>query len=229
MTMTFPAHSGMRIAFASALATVTWIANATTSSADSGPGEPGLPPATAEQPAIPALPPPSQVGNPLALAGTEQGPGGIPTNLSITGNTALIGQNTAPAAPGGHGPIITPGTNALNNQYLLPQNLQPAPPGKGEIYEVAPGEENSDVAGGNYLRRLWHQYQDSELKGGLLGRRPKEELNQPMPDTAPPRGTRIPGLGDDSHGPAPEQWHWTPPDQPLNRPVLPTPAAPEYA
>ena len=225
MTMTLLTHSGISTALASALATAALVANAATSSADPGPAEPGPSSTTAEQPVAAAgPPPPSQIGNPLALAGTEQGPGGIPTNLSVTGDTTLLGQNTAPAAPTGNGPIITPGTNALNNQYLLPQNLKPAVPGKGEIYEVAPGAENADVTGGDYLKRLWHQYQDGDLKGGLLGRRPKEELSQPIPDTAPPQGTRIPGLGDDSHGPTPEQWHWTPPDQPEDRTASPIPA-----
>ncbi len=219
---------GMSTVFASPLAIAALVANVATSSAVPQPEEPGPRSVTADQPAATAVPPPpSQIGNPLALAGAEQGPAGIPTSLSITGDTALIGQHIAPAAPGSNGPVIAPGPNALNNQYLLPQNLKPSAPGGGEIYEVAPGGENADVAGADYLRRLWHQYQNGDLKGGLLGRRPKEELNQPIPDTAPPQGTRIPGLGDDSHGPAPEQWHWTPPDQPEVQPALPTLTAPD--
>ena len=216
MTLSVP-RSWVRIGLASALAAGVLAASSAICAADPGSDEPGQPPAPASPagpPAPPMPPPPSQIGNPLAMAGTEQGPGGIPTNLAITGDTALIGQNSAPAAPGGRGPITTPGTNALNNQYLLPQNLKPAEPGKGEIFEVSPGEENADIAGSDYLRRLWHQYQGGQLKGGLLGRRPKDELTQPIPDTAPPPGTRIPGLGDDSQGPAPEQWHWAPPEPP---------------
>lgn len=225
--MSFPVTSPIKIGCASALAAATLVASSATCAADPGvdqPGPPPIPAAPAEPLGPPPPPPPSQIGNPLAIAGTEQGPGGIPANLSIVGDTALIGQNSAPAAPGNSGPITNPGTNALNNQYLLPQNLRPAEPGKGEIYEIAPGEENADIAGGDYLRRLWHQYQGGQLKGGLLGRRPKEELNQPIPNTAPPPGTRIPGLGDDSQGPAPEQWHWSPPEPPES-PAKPPPTA----
>jgi hypothetical protein len=63
------------------------------------------------------------------MAGTEQGPGGVPAHLGITGDPRMLGQNVAPAAPGAPGPVTVPGANALNNQYLLPQNLKPAEPG----------------------------------------------------------------------------------------------------
>ncbi|WP_139360657.1 hypothetical protein [Mycobacterium sp. D16R24] len=222
--MMLPALSSLRIGVAAALTAAALVVTAATCEADPGPDVPEQPIAPVRPPGLPEPPPPSQIGNPLAMAGTEQGPGGVPTNLGIAGDPSLLGQNTVPAAPGGAGPVTVPGANALNNQYLLPQNLMPAEPGKGEIYGVAPGEENADVAGGDYLRRLWHQHQDGQLGGGLLGRRPKEELNQPLPGTAPLPGTRIPGLGDDAQGPAPEQWHWTPPEQPENAPVVPPPA-----
>lgn len=165
-------------------------------------------------------PPPSGIGNPLALAGSDQGPGGLPGNLPIAGNPNLLGQNAAPAAPGAAGPVNTPNLNPLNLQYTLSQNLEPAAPGQGQQYEVEPGHENDDVGKGEYIKRFWHRFQDGQFNGGMVGRRPKEELNQPLPGTAPPQGTRIPGLGDDSQGPAPEQWHWEPP---------PPPEAPEGA
>lgn len=219
-----------KIGVAAALAAGALFASAASAMADPGPEDPGPPPAPAAAapappgpPGPPAPPPASQIGNPLALAGTEQGPGGIPNNLSIVGNPDLIGQNTAPAAPGSNGPVVTPGTRALNNQYLLPQNLKPAEPGKGEVRGVEPGEENADIGGGDYLHRLWSDYQGGQLKGGLLGRRPKEELSQPLPDTAPPPGTRIPGLDSDSQGPAPEHWG---PEPTMSPPPPPAPEAP---
>ncbi|WP_099051799.1 hypothetical protein [Mycobacteroides salmoniphilum] len=215
----------VKIGVAAALAASALFSSAATAGADPGEPDPAPAPAAAPPPAAPPgppePPPPSQIGNPLAMSGTEQGPGGIPTNLSIVGNPNLIGQNLAPAAPpalGATSPVVTPNTRALNNQYLLPQNLMPAAPGKGEVYGVAPGEENADVSGGEYLGRLIHGVQDGQWRGGIVGRGTKESLNQPLPGTAPPPGTRIPGLGDDSQGPAPEQWHWTPPDVPEGAP-----------
>lgn len=221
--MMLPAPSILRMGLAAALAAAALLSSATTCAADPGPEVPDQPIAPVRPPGLPEPPPPSQIGNPLAMAGTDQGPGGVPAHLGITGDPSMLGQNVAPAAPGGTGPVTVPGANALNNQYLLPQNLKPAEPGKGELYGVDPGEEHADVSGGDYLRRLWHQHQDGQLGGGLLGRRPKEELNQPLPGTAPPPGTRIPGLADDSQGPAPEQWHWTPPEQPDNLPPAASP------
>lgn len=219
----------VKIGVAAALAASALLASAATATAD--PVEPApAPVAPAVPPGPPEPPPASQIGNPLALSGTDQGPGGIPTNLAIVGNPNLIGQNptpSAPAAPGADVPVVTPNTRALNNQYLLPQNLQPAEPGKGEIYGVNPGEENADVSGRDYLGRLVHGVQDGQWRGGIVGRGTKESLNQPLPGTAPPPGTRIPGLGDDSQGPAPDQWHWTPPEAPEGAPPVPgTPPPP---
>ncbi|MUM18401.1 hypothetical protein BI330_18455 [Mycobacterium sp. CBMA 623] len=218
----------MQIGVAAALAAGVLLGSAATAAAEPEPVEPGAPaPAAAPlPPGPPAPPPPSQIGNPLALTGTEQGPGGLPQNMQIVGNANLIGQNATPAAPGSNAPVVTPGTNALNNQYLLPQNLKPAEPGKGEMRGVQPGEENADISGGDYLHRLWSDYQDGQLKGGLLGRRPKDELSQPLPDTAPPPGTRIPGLDSDSQGPAPEHWGPEPTMSPPPPPQVPAPPAP---
>lgn len=217
----------VKIGVAAALAASALFSSAETAGADPGEPDPAPAPAPAAPPGPPEPPPPSQIGNPLALSGTEQGPGGIPTNLAIVGNPNLIGQNPAPAAPAAPGvetPVVTPNTRALNNEYLLPQNLKPAEPGKGEIYGVNPGEEKADISGGDYLGRLVRGVQDGQWRGGIVGRGTKESLNQPLPGTAPPPGTRIPGLGDDSQGPAPEQWHWTPPEAPEG--AAPAPGAP---
>lgn len=123
----------------------------------------------------------------------------------------MLAQNNTPSAPGTSPDTQrAPNTNALNNQYLMPQNIKPAAPGQGQLFDVEPGEENADLTKTEALKHLWHGYQNGQYRGGFVNRGNKETLNQPLPGTAPPPGTRIPGLGDDSQGPPPEQWHWTP-------------------
>jgi hypothetical protein len=86
--------------------------------------------------------------------------------------------------------------NAFNNSYLLPQTLKPSAPGKGTVYDVAPGEENADIAGIDWLKRMHHMHVDGYLNGGLLGQMPQSQLGEPLPGTAPPPGAAIPpGLG----------------------------------
>lgn len=189
--------------------------------ADPGPGVPGVPGYGDPSELPPDVPPPSTIGSPLAQStGPAGGPAGLPAALpDLSGNAAnefVLAQNPAPAVPSGAPPenAVVPNLNPLNNQYMLPRNTKPAAPGQGQLYDVAPGDENADNTKTQYLQHLWHGYQDGMWQGTLVGRRPKAELNEPLPGTAPPPGTRIPGLGDDSQGPPPEQWHWAPPEPP---------------
>ena len=68
----------------------------------------------------------------------------------------------------------------------------PAAPGKGEQFDVAPGEENADVSKREWLGRYIDLYRAGDLKGGLLGQVPQEQLGEALPGTAPPPGTNIP-------------------------------------
>jgi len=84
----------------------------------------------------------------------------------------------------------------ITNSYLLAQNLVPSAPGQGTMYDVAPGEENANLSGIDWLKRMHHMHVDGYLKGGLLGQVPQSQLGEPLPGTAPPPGTNIPaGLG----------------------------------
>lgn len=193
------------IAVAGVLAIGAAFASPATAAAEPPPEIPAGPAVPVPPPA--PLPPPSTVGGTLAQNGLPAGPGGIP-DLSGTGNDYLLGQNPLPAAPGG-APGTPPPMNALNNAYLLPQNLEPSAPGQGTVFGVAPGDENADISGVQYLKRLYASYQEGGLTGGLLGRRPHAQLGEPLPGTAPPPGTAMPpGLGQAL------------PDQP---PILPPP------
>ncbi len=157
-----------------------------------------------EPPSDPAVPPTSTVGSTLAQNGA---PGAGRPDISAYGNALALAQNPAPAAPGG-APATPPNLNAFNNQYLLPQNLAPSAPGQGQIFGVAPGDENGSTTFLEYLKRLHASYRAGGLKGGLLGQMPQEQLVEPLPGTAPPPGTNIPvGLGQ-------------------NLPDIPTPQAP---
>lgn len=159
------------------------------------PIEPGLAPAAPPPPA-PAVP---VIGMPLGpnglavLAQTgapEAGPLGVPPVTGLDSSTVL-GQNLVPSVPGG-GPGISPSLNVFNNAYGLPQNEVPSAPGQGTQFDVAPGQENSDVSRREWLGRYIDMYRDGRLRGGLLGQSPQEQLGQPLPGTAPPPGTNIP-------------------------------------
>lgn len=159
------------------------------------PVEPGLAPAAPPSPA-PAVP---VIGMPLGpnglavLAQTgapEAGPLGMPPVTGLDSSTVL-GQNLVPSVPGG-GPGISPSLNVFNNAYGLPQNEVPSAPGQGTQFDVAPGQENSDVSRREWLGRYVDMYRDGRLRGGLLGQSPQEQLGQPLPGTAPPPGTNIP-------------------------------------
>lgn len=104
----------------------------------------------------------------------------------------MLAQNNTPSAPGTSPDTQrAPNTNALNNQYLMPQNIKPAAPGQGQLFDVEPGEENADLTKTEALKHLWHGYQNGQYRGGFVNRGNKETLNQPLPGTAPPPGTRI--------------------------------------
>jgi hypothetical protein len=128
----------------------------------------------------------------LAQRGDPSTPGhfGLPDSFDY--NPAdLIGQNAKPSPPGGVA-VSAPSLNAFNNAYALPQNEKPSAPGQGTQVGVAPGDENSDISGTDYLRELRTLYHNGNLKGGLLGQTDQSQLGAPLPDTAPPPGTNLP-------------------------------------
>jgi hypothetical protein len=129
-------------------------------------------------------------------------------------NELLLGQNPVPSAPGG--PTGTPpNLNFFNNGYLLPQNEVPSAPGEGQLFDVAPGQENADISRTDYLKRIWHLYQSDRLRGALLGQMPQEQLGAPLPGTAPPPATNIPpGLTPPEPPPPPEPLPPTPASAP---------------
>ncbi|MDT5288495.1 MAG: hypothetical protein QOF88_3384 [Mycobacterium sp.] len=163
-------------------------------------------------PADPAPPPPPPgptipiIGAPVGPAGFDvlaqngvpsAGPGnlGAPPVYGIDG-TSVLAQTAAPSLPGAVG--TPPNLNVFNNAYGAGAlNEVPAAPGKGEQFDVAPGQENADVSRREWLGRYIDLYRAGDLKGGLLGQVPKDQLGEPLPGTAPPPGTNIPsGLGE---------------------------------
>ena len=131
--------------------------------------------------------------NVLGQQGQEPVQGSLGAPVGITGldRSTVLGQNLVPSAPGA-GPGVVPNLNVFNNAYGLPQNDVPSAPGQGQQFDVAPGEENSDVSRRQWLGRYIDLYRDGRLKGGLLGQMPQEQLGQPLPGTAPLPGTNIP-------------------------------------
>lgn len=203
------------IAVAGALAAGAAVASSATAAADPPPPPPAPPvPIPPPAPPVPQGPPVPMLGaplgpnglSPLAQSGVPAaGPFGIPD--PTTGSEYLLGQNPAPAAPGGPPGAPPPNLSAFNNAYLLPQNEVPSAPGEGTLFGVATGQESANLSGLDYIKRWWHLYQDDRLKGSLLGQVPQDQLGAPLPGTAPPPGTSLPpGL--------------TPPEPP----VVPTPA-----
>lgn len=140
---------------------------------------------------VDASPPPEPLtyrdalrAGPLAQSNdTAPGIAGLP-DLSGLGPELLLGQTSVPALPG-TAPSAIPNPNALNNSYLLPQNLKPSAPGEGQIFGVDPGQENADIKRRDYLHRLYEMYQAGGLEGGLLGQRPEGQLDQPLPPPPP--------------------------------------------
>lgn len=153
-------------------------------------------PANAPAPA-PALPAPALAAPALAApapgAPTAPAPPGIRSVLGQVGNptggllglpdlaanskTMLLGQNAVPSAPTPNAPVQLPQLNGAIPAYLLPLNVNPAPPGQGTL---APGiGPNADIPGGgriSQLHRLYEMYDAGLLKGALLGQNPPGEL-----------------------------------------------------
>jgi hypothetical protein len=153
--------------------------------------------------------------NVLAQNGQEPVPGalGAPPVVGLD-QASILGQNAMPSPPGA-GPGAVPNLNVFNNGYGIQQNIAPAAPGKGQEFDVAPGDENADVSRREWLGRYVDMYRAGMLKGGLLGQMPQQQLGESLPGTAPPPGTNIPpGLVQFQPDPAP------PPDAP------PAPGAP---
>ncbi|CRZ13392.1 hypothetical protein [Mycolicibacterium neworleansense] len=218
-----PSH---RIMVAGVLALGAAVASSATAAADPAPDAPVEPAVPA-----PAPPPPPQgpmvpgIGAPLGPTGLsllEQngtptgGPLGLPQGVDLNPNN-LLAQN---AAPGGPPAAAPPSLRAFNNGYLLPQNEKPAAPGQGTMVGVAPGEENADISGRDYLKQLHELYRNGNLKGSLLGQMPQQQLGEPLPGTAPLPGTNVPpGLAQYLPDPAA-------PVDPAAPPVPPAPAPP---
>jgi hypothetical protein len=156
-------------------------------------------------PADPAPPPPPGPTVPMLGQLSPAGLGvlaqtGLPENAGALGAppvtgldpTTLLGQNAVPSLPGA-GPGTPPNLRAFNNAYGAGAiNDKPAAPGQGTQFGVAPGDQNNDVTGRQWLGRYIDLYRAGDLKGGLLGQMPKEQLGEPLPGTAPPPGTNVP-------------------------------------
>lgn len=183
------------------------VACSATAAADPPPPDvPGAPPAPAAPeppptgPTIPGLGAPLGPNglNILAQNGTEPAPGklGVPEGLDMTPG-ALLGQYPVPQAPGGPPAPNAPNLRAFNRGYMLGQNEVPSAPGQGTEVGVAPEQENADISGLDWLRQWRNLSHNGNLKAGLLGQLPKEQLGEPLPGTAPLPGTNIPpGLGE---------------------------------
>ncbi|MFN3001855.1 hypothetical protein [Mycolicibacterium wolinskyi] len=189
-----PTH---RVVAAGILALGAAVASAAAAGAEPAPDAPA-------NPAVPAPPPPPPppgptvpgIGAPLGpngLALLEQtgtptaGPLGLPEGVSLDPKS-LLAQNASPGGP----PGTPPNLRAFSNGYVLPQNEVPSAPGQGSVVGVAPGQENADISGIDYIKQLHELYKNGNLRGSLLGQLPKEQLGQPLPGTAPPPGTNVP-------------------------------------
>jgi hypothetical protein len=152
--------------------------------ADPGPAPPTEPIPAPTAPAAPTAPPEfipqkTGIGNPLAQSGSQSaGVLGLP-DLSAYGPNLLLGQNTAPAAPGDPAAAVVPNLNAFNPQYLLGQNAEPAAPGEGSAAPgLAPDQDSPGTGRIAFLRRLYEMYQAGGLRGSLLGQQSPEEFAQ---------------------------------------------------
>jgi hypothetical protein len=200
------------------------VALAATAAADPPPPpDPALPLPGAPEPPPDPGPPVPVLGAPLgpnglgvlAQNGQEQNPAalGAPPVVGMD-QTTVLGQNAIPSAPGA-GPGVVPNLNPFNNAYGPQQCMVPSAPGKCEQFDVAPGDENSDVTRREWLGRYIDMYRAGMLKGGLLGQVPQEQLGEPLPGTAPPPGTNIP--------PGLVQFQPDPPPPPGAPPLVPPP------
>jgi hypothetical protein len=145
-------------------------------------------PAQMPPPGQGVVPPPATALFPLAQSGSPtQLFGGLPAMPDLSGQTAnefVLGQHAAPAAPG-TASAAPAHMNPFNNAYLLPQYLVPSAPGDSQLFGIAPGQENADVNGIDYLKRLYDSYKAGGLEGGLLGQRELDSLNKPLPVEPP--------------------------------------------
>ena len=145
------------------------------------PPPPGPPP----PPAPPPPPGPAgvigQIGNPLGQTGSQPtGPLGLP-DLSSYASSLLLGQTAAPALPGTPAAAV-PDLRALNPQYLVPLNQDPAAPGQGTLTPgIGPNEDIPGAGRISLLRRLYEMHQAGDLRGGLLGQVPPEEFYEHLP------------------------------------------------
>jgi hypothetical protein len=212
------------IAAAGFIAVGAAVALAATAAADPPPPpDPALPLPGAPEPPPDPGPPVPVLGAPLgpnglgvlAQNGQEQNPAalGAPPVVGMD-QTTVLGQNAIPSAPGA-GPGVVPNLNPFNNAYGPQQCMVPSAPGKCEQFDVAPGDENSDVTRREWLGRYIDMYRAGMLKGGLLGQVPQEQLGEPLPGTAPPPGTNIP--------PGLVQFQPDPPPPPGAPPLVPPP------
>ncbi len=186
----------MKIAVAGLLAAGAVVASQAIAGADPPPPEVPADPAAPTPPAPNGIPPLADLTSPLAQSGGSPTglSGGLPAN-PFTGNpdnAYFLAQNPVPEASGGAGVGTPPNLSAFNNAWLLPQNLAPAAPGEGQVYDVPPGEENANITPIDPFRRMHHMHVDGYLKGGLLGQLPQQQLGEPLPGTAPPPGTATP-------------------------------------
>ena len=191
--------------------------------APADPAEPPPPPG----PTIPVIGQPTGPAglNVLAQNGTPSaGPGslGAPPVYGLDANSVLA-QAPVPSLPGTVGTV--PNLNVFNNAYGAGAlNEVPAAPGKGEQFDVAPGQENADVSKREWLGRYIDLYRAGDLKGGLLGQVPQEQLGEALPGTAPPPGTNIPsGLAQFLPDPADAAPPGAPPPPPGAVPPVPPP------
>lgn len=131
----------------------------------------------AAPPTIAPPPPISGIGNPLAQAGdAAAGPFGLP-DLSAIAPGVLLGQNPVPSAPGATAPAKVPPYSPFEANYLLPQYVDPAPPGKGTLAPgIGPTPDDPSTGRIAFLRRLHEMYAAGELHGALLGQQSPEEF-----------------------------------------------------
>ena len=132
----------------------------------------------------------------LAQTGTARKTAGALAHLPVTGldPTTLLGQDAGALEPGVE-IRGTPSESAGRSTTRMAQeaiNDKPAAPGQGTQFGVAPGDQNADVTGRQWLGRYIDLYRAGDLKGGLLAQMPKEQLGEPLPGTAPPPGTNVP-------------------------------------
>lgn len=128
---------------------------------------------------------------------------GLPPGTPGLSADTVLGQNSAPSAPGA-GTGTVPNLNPFNNAYGVQQCLKPSAPGKCEEFGVDPGQENADISPHDWVHRYIDMYHDGRLRGGSLSQWNQQQLGEALPGTAPPPGTNIPpGLAQYYEPPAP--------------------------